>query len=74
MKWTQEKMDAMGKFCQDFRVSKGATQKEVADDLGCTVCNISAFENGRNRSGQLLWWYLENGMKFKDLRNALKDK
>lgn len=37
------------------------TQKTIADLLGCSIENISAFENGRNDSAYILLMYINLG-------------
>lgn len=38
------------------------TQKDVADETGFSVGNVSAFETGRNDSTMIFIWYLKHGM------------
>lgn len=52
----------LGARCADFRRSKGYTQIQVADKLGYTESNISAFENGRTNNLFIFFWYLSEGM------------
>lgn len=61
----------IGKLCQEFRKYKGITQKEVAEDLGYTIANISKFENNKNNNYDILLWYIKNGL---DLNNKLKNE
>lgn len=51
----------LGHECKRFRKQLGYTQFDVADDLGFSVVNISAFETGRNDSARILYWYVEHG-------------
>lgn len=37
------------------------TQKQVADDLGCTIQLVSAFEQGRTNNAVMLMYYIEKG-------------
>lgn len=52
----------LGQRCAEHRRKYGFTQQQVADELGYSVYNISAFENGRNDSSKILAWYLDHGM------------
>ena len=38
------------------------TQKDVSNDTGFSVSNVSAFETGRNDSTMIFLWYLKHGM------------
>ena len=53
----------LGQICADHRKRIGYTQQQIADELGYSVYNISAFENGRNDSAKILFWYLEHGLE-----------
>lgn len=57
----------IGKTCQNFRRGKGLTQSEVAEDMGYTVENISAFENGRNDNLRIFLWYVDRGLNINDI-------
>lgn len=46
--------------CKLIRERAGLTQAQVAEILGFTPQNISAFEMGRNDSATILLWYIEN--------------
>lgn len=48
--------------CIEYRKKLGFTQKDVADELGCSMENISAFENARNNSGKIWLWYISKGL------------
>ena len=37
------------------------TQKQVADDLGCTIQLVSAFENGKTNNAIMLIYYIKKG-------------
>lgn len=52
----------IGQLCADFRRRHNITQQQIADEMGYSVYNISAFENGRNDNGEILAWYLDHGM------------
>lgn len=56
------KNNRIGQRCADFRRKINYTQQQVADELGYSVYNISAFENGRNDNGIIFAWYLDHGM------------
>lgn len=53
----------LGIDCQEFRRELGYTQNQVAQELGCSAENVSAFENGRNDNATILCWYIGKGMK-----------
>lgn len=57
----------IGKSCQKFRISQGLLQSEVAEDIGYTIENISAFENGRNDNVRIFLWYVSKGLNVNDL-------
>lgn len=57
--------------CKLFRISKGFTQKQIADDLGYSVENISAFECGRNNNYKILLWYVKHGFNMSNVGGAL---
>ena len=49
------------KQAQINRTNAGVTQKAVAYELGYSVENISAFENGRNNNAEILNYYVNKG-------------
>ena len=49
------------KQAQINRTNAGITQKAVAYELGYSVENISAFENGRNNNAEILNYYVSKG-------------
>ena len=52
-----------GEMCRKYRQEVlNATQEDVAQDLGYTQENISAFENGRNSNNIIFMWYLKQGI------------
>lgn len=53
----------IGNICRHHRERLGITQNQVAKDVGCSVKNVSAFENNRNRSLRVFCWYLFNGLE-----------
>lgn len=53
----------IGRNCKKYREKIGYTQRQVADELGYSVENISAFENGRNSNMHIFSWYLKKGME-----------
>lgn len=62
----------VGLNCQEFRRKKTlCSQVDVAKDLGYSVENISAFENGRNNNMRILIWYILHGMQMDDLVRGL---
>lgn len=52
----------IGKLCQEYRKDKGITQKDVAEDLGYTIANISKFEHDKNHNYDILLWYINHGL------------
>lgn len=59
----REELKELAKTCAEFRKGIGKTQRQMADDLGVPVGNISHFENGRSSNLVYLLWYLQHGMK-----------
>lgn len=56
-------MFRVGLNCQNYRrVHTAYTQDKVAKELGCSIENVSAFENARNDNYVTLLWYLKHGM------------
>ena len=43
------------------RKLSNVTQKQVADELGCTIQLVSAFEQGRTNNAVMLMYYIEKG-------------
>lgn len=64
MSMRDTKLKEIGQICKNFRIKKGFTQRDVAEDLCYTSENISAFENGRNDNAIILLWYIKNGLEF----------
>lgn len=64
MKKVNEKLFWLGSICQEYRLKLNKTQKDVATELGCSVENISSFENGRNNNCRILIWYLSKGLSY----------
>lgn len=56
-------MKNIGTICKNHREILGITQNQVAQAVGCSVKNVSAFENGRNRSLRVFMWYVFNGLE-----------
>lgn len=55
----------IGMKCKLFRkYTLKATQREIADELGYSVSNISAFEKGSNTNYTILAWYVNKGFNF----------
>ena len=52
----------IGLMCQEYRKAMGVYQKEIAQDLGCTTQNISAFERGENNNALIYAWYVHHGL------------
>ena len=61
----------IGLICLKFRRENGYRLRDVADDLGYTIANISAFEHGRNDNGQILLWYIRHGLDNNYITNQL---
>lgn len=51
----------IGARCREVRIARGLKQTDVADQLGCSSMNISAFECGRNNNAHILAWYIRAG-------------
>ena len=61
-KQRNDRLLKLGEACGNFRRRYlGASQAEVARDLGCTPSNISLFECGKNDSARILLWYVDRG-------------
>ena len=55
----------IGTKCKLFRkYTLKITQQVIADELGYSVSNISAFEKGSNTNYNILAWYVKNGFNF----------
>lgn len=53
----------IGKNCKKFRENVlKITQKDVAEILGYSVQNISAFECGRNNNNAIFLFYISEGL------------
>lgn len=61
-------MQALVRKCVQARKKAGITQKQVAELMGKSVMNISAFENNRLDSAELLILYIQMGVLDKDAR------
>lgn len=48
----------IARYCANLRRSAGITQEEVANAVGCSKSNVSAFEHGQNDSATIYQWYL----------------
>lgn len=55
-------LEQIGAFCRVIREKMGLLQKDVAQEIGCSKENISAFETGRNNNALILFWYVEHGL------------
>ena len=60
----------LGLSCKIFRLSRGYYQRDVAEDTGYTVENISAFECGRNDNSRILLWYISHGMTIEEIKGG----
>ncbi len=49
----------IARYCAYLRRSAGITQEEVANAVGCSKSNVSAFEHGQNDSATIYQWYLD---------------
>lgn len=65
-------LQEIAKKCREFRISRGYRQIDVARDTGYTSMNVSAFENGRNDNGTILYWYFQHGFEIGGGCNAEK--
>ena len=58
-------LEYVGSRCRRYRKRVLKTDlREVADTLGYSRENVSAFENGRNDNCMVLLWYLSKGMTY----------
>lgn len=55
-------LESLGELCRLVRTHRGYTQQDVAEALGTTNQNISAFEKGLNNSAVILLWYVRHGL------------
>lgn len=53
----REDLKTIGKLCEQYRLSKSITSKEVAKQLGVSVQTIIRFEKGLNNSTLLFIQY-----------------
>ena len=61
----------IGNKCREFRKERGYYQINVANDVGYSIENVSAFENGRNDNSRILLWYIEHGLTFDMIRKGV---
>lgn len=61
----------LGRICKLARAGRGYFQRQVAEDTGYTIENVSAFENGRNDNSRLLLWYFEHGLTYDDIKECI---
>lgn len=59
----------IGSICAKYRKEHGYRLRDIADDLGFTIGNISAFEHGRNDNGTILLWYVYHGLDNEYIEN-----
>ena len=45
---------------------KSYLQSQVAQEVGCSRENVSAFETGRNDSAIIFLWYIKKGLNVND--------
>lgn len=58
----------IGSICRRYRkIVLQKNLRDVAIEMGYSVENISAFENGRNDNCLILLWYMKNGLTLKQL-------
>lgn len=55
-------LKTIGARCKEYRLTLGVLQYHVANDIGYSLENISAFETGRNDNSRILLWYFNHGM------------
>lgn len=67
------KLELVGDVCREFRKEQGYYQMNVANDLGYSLENISAFENGRNDNLRILLWYIAHGLTFDMIRERMRN-
>lgn len=64
----------LGLICQEYRKMLGYDQRIVADYIGCTPANISAFENGRNNNALIFAWYVRQGLYDDGVYNYIRER
>lgn len=57
----------IGGNCQNFRLRNHYTQVGASKEIGCSVENVSGFENGRNDNMLILLWYVSKGMTIQEI-------
>lgn len=56
-------MKELSEKCKNWRISKGITQKQIADKAGTSSQAVSLFENGNCNSLRIFCAYLDYGFK-----------
>lgn len=69
----KNKMFIITKNCQDYRINRGITQQQIANNIGCSIETISSFENNRNNNALILIWYIEHGITLNELLRGVKN-
>lgn len=64
----------LGESCRFFRKKHGYRLVDVADDIGYSQENVSAFEHGRNDNLRIFLWYVFNGYPIEELRKSYGEK
>ena len=62
MKRNEKILKRIGSVCQKHREHIGATQYDVAKDVGYSPLTISSFETGRTNNLIIFLWYLTHGL------------
>ena len=60
-------IETIGGICKAYRISNRIKQSEVAESVGCSIENVSSFENGRNNNCRIFLWYLAHGLDYKTI-------
>lgn len=61
----------LGRICQQYREQLGYFQHDVAEEVGCSKENVSAFECGRNNNAIIFLWYVRNGLTNHEINGRL---
>lgn len=72
--YKQKLLNKISYNCQSYRMEHGYTQADVAKDLGCSIENVSAFENSRNDNFLNFLWYICKGMTVPEILNGIENE
>ena len=65
-------MKSVGAFCKAHRENLGLLQRDVANDTGYSIENISSFETGRNDNARIMLWYVAHDLDREYVRSLFK--